>query len=301
MKNYLNFALKSVIVLLFIALSSCNIKKANTTIKNLLPADFSIRTTHDSVDVDTLHDLPQADSIQHLSYAQMDSLNANKRFVYLTFDDGPYKGSANINRIIQEENAKATVFVVGFNAYTKTLLELINAYKMNPAIEVANHTYSHGNRNKFKSYYRNPTAVLADVNKNDTFFGMNNRFVRLPGRNVWRLGDRQKNDYDQGSKNTADVLSEHDYFLMGWDYEWNKISKRHPLDSPDSIYQGIMQRFEKNLTFKNNHLVILMHDDMFDKDEDAEQLRKLIQLLKNTSNLELKFASEYPITLHKKS
>lgn len=224
-------------------------------------------------------------------------IDSTKQYVYLTFDDGPFKGSEKINKIIKEEQVKATVFIVGMNAYTDRLQQYLDDYKSNDLIEVSNHTFSHANRNKFKQYYNNPDMVLDDVIKNDSIYNFKNRFVRLPGRNVWRLGDHKKNDYDNGSKLSSDLLAENHYFVFGWDYEWNKISKKTPLEKPEVIYNGIINRLNNKQTFKDKHLVILMHDDMFDNDEDAEKLRSLIKMIKSNKNIIFEVASNYPISL----
>ncbi len=223
-------------------------------------------------------------------------IDSTKKYIYLTFDDGPYKGSKNINQIIQDENIKATVFIVGLNAYTKDLKQHIVDYQNNNLIEVSNHTFSHGKRNKFKQYYNNPNGVLDDVIKNDTFFKLTNKIVRLPGRNTWRVGEFKKNDFDNASKTTSDLLDENQFSILGWDYEWNKINKHHPLDHPQKIYDGIKYRFDKNLTTSKNHLVLLMHDDMFNKPEDAEKLRTLIKMLKTDPDIIFEIASNYPTT-----
>ncbi|WP_322970221.1 polysaccharide deacetylase family protein [Faecalibacter sp. LW9] len=224
-------------------------------------------------------------------------IDSTKNYVYLTFDDGPFKGSEKINKIIKEEQVKATVFIVGMNAYTQTLQKYLKDYEENDLIEVSNHTYSHANRNRFKSYYDQPEFVLRDVKRNDSIYRFKNRFVRLPGRNVWRLGKDFKNDHDLGSRLSSDFLAKNQYYILGWDYEWNKTHKNHPLKNPQDIYNGIIKRLENKETFKEKHLVILMHDDMFDNHEDAEQLRRLIRLIKNNKNIILETASNYPISL----
>jgi len=223
-------------------------------------------------------------------------IDSTKQYIYLTFDDGPYKGSQKINKIIEEENAKATVYIVGLNAYTDEKKQFIEDYKKNPLIEVSNHTYTHA-RNKYTSYYSNPEKVLNDVKKNDTFYDIKNRFIRLPGRNVWRLGDFKKNDHDKGSINTANLLAENNYYIVGWDYEWTRSSKNHELDSPEKIYNGMVHRLNNKLTFQDKHLVILMHDDMFDDEINAEKLRALIKLIKNNKDMILEFTSKYPFKI----
>jgi len=222
-------------------------------------------------------------------------IDSTKKYIYLTFDDGPYKGSKQINQIVKDENIKVTAFIVGLNAYTENLKQLIEDYKNNDLVELTNHTYSHANRNKFKQYYSNPNSLLEDVQKNETFYNLSNKYVRLPGRNTWRMGVLSKNDADKASRIASDLLADNNYYIMGWDYEWNKINKNHPLTDPEIIYNGINYRLNNNKTMKKNHLVLLMHDDMFDKDTDAEKLRELIKKLKNNPDIIFEFASNYPL------
>ena len=47
-------------------------------------------------------------------------------------------------------------------------------------------------------------------------------------------------------------------------------------------------------TFEKNHLVILMHDDMFNEDYNAEKLRQLIVLLKRNPKIVIEGISGYP-------
>ncbi|MBS7332364.1 MAG: polysaccharide deacetylase family protein [Weeksellaceae bacterium] len=259
-------------------------------------SEFS--TDHDTISTKQLTSTAiKPDSLYNQYKDNVQVIDSTKQYVYLTFDDGPFKGSEKINKIIQEEQVKATVFIVGMNAYTDKLRQYLKNYEENDLIEISNHTYSHANRNKFKEYYDNPDMVLKDVVKNDSIYNFKNRFVRLPGRNVWRLGNQKKNDYDKGSRYSSDHLAKNQYFVFGWDYEWNKKSKKSKLSNPDEIYQGIVNRLNNKETFTEKHLVILMHDDMFDNDEDANQLRSLIKLIKSNKNIVFEVASNYPISI----
>jgi len=289
------YKLLSFAVLLGCAIA-CDSTSENKYLKKFI-IDKSALLSHVSLDASVKDLVPQIDSVKIDFTSVTATQDSTMNYVYLTFDDGPYKGSEKINKIIKEEQVKATVFVVGMNAYTKTLQQYMKDYEENDLIEISNHTYSHAHRNKFKQYYNHPEWVLEDVKKNDSMYGFKNRFVRLPGRNVWRLGSDIKNDYDTASKISSDLLAQNQYYILGWDYEWNKISKKHPLKNPEDIYEGIIKRLEKKETFKDKHLVILMHDDMFDNQEDAEQLRKLIRLLKNNKKMVFEVASNYPISL----
>lgn len=225
-----------------------------------------------------------------------EEIDSTKQYVYLTFDDGPYQGSKKINQIIQEEDIKATVFLVGFNAYTKDLNQYVEDYKQNKNLEIANHTFSHA-KNHYTKYYSDPASVLKDIKKNEELLKIDNRLVRLPGRNVWRLANRKKDDFDVQSRITADLIADNQYIIYGWDYEWVRSHAKAPLSPPRSIYDGIITRLENDSTFERNHLVILMHDDMFNKEEDAQKLRELIGLLKENKKIVFQVISKYPSKL----
>ena len=223
-------------------------------------------------------------------------IDSTKQYVYLTFDDGPYKGSKNINKVLTEENVKGTVFLVGFNAFTKDLKQYVEDYKQNPNVEIANHTYSHAH-NKYKAFYSMPEGVYEDIRKNEVVLDIHSRWVRLPARNTWRLGNKKKDDPVKNSIPAADLLAKNQFFIYGWDYEWERSSKKsktHELSSPQNIYNGIVYRLDQNKTYEKNHLVILMHDDMFNEDYNAEKLRQLIVLLKRNPKIVIEGISGYP-------
>ncbi len=249
-------------------------------------------------DSDSLYTI-KTDSLKHLSdtIAKDDHKNpidSTKQYVYLTFDDGPYKGSKNINKILTEENVKGTVFLVGYNAFTKDLKQYVEDYKQNPNIEIANHTFSHA-RNKYKRFYSSPEGVYEDIKKNEVVLDIHSRWVRLPARNTWRLGNRKKNDPVKNAIPAADLLAKNQYYIYGWDFEWNRNAQS--LAAPESIYEGIVHRLDQNKTFEKNHLVILMHDDMFNSDLNTEKLRQLIVLLKNNPKIVIEGISNYPTTV----
>lgn len=234
-----------------------------------------------------------SDEFTEKNDVQREVIDSSMQYVYLTFDDGPYEGSKKINQILSEEEVEATVFLVGFNAYTDKLSSYVDEYKKNKKLEIANHTFTHAN-NHYAKYYSEPDTVLKDIKKNEVILNLNNRVVRLPGRNVWRLNKRKKNDFDEQSRITADLIARNRYLIYGWDYEWQRTHPKHPLEAPQSIYDGIVSRLDNQHTFEKNHLVILMHDDMFDKEEDAQKLRELIGLLKENKKIVLQVISKYP-------
>ena len=297
--NYKNLKNITLLATLLLAFSCKNDQQLDTNkLTNSTAPKEILQDENDSlytVKLDTLSS--KHDTI--VKSTNQNPIDSTKQYVYLTFDDGPYKGSKNINKVLTEENVKGTVFLVGYNAFTKDLKQYVEDYKQNPNVEIANHTFSHA-RNKYKRFYGNPEGVYEDIRKNEVVLDIHSRWVRLPARNTWRLGNKKKNDPVKNAIPAADLIAKNQYYIYGWDYEWEKKkkkSKTHDLAAPERIYEGIVHRLDQNKTYEKNHLVILMHDDMFNSDMNAEKLRQLIVLLKNNPKIVIEGISNYPTTV----
>jgi peptidoglycan/xylan/chitin deacetylase (PgdA/CDA1 family) len=129
--------------------------------------------------------------------AQSAEQNIHKKIkhIYLTFDDGPLNGSQRINDAVLTEKLPIFVMLVGKHALARP--EDVKLYKENKFIGVGNHSYSHAN-NHYKLYYSTPKSVLNDFVKNKDALKLSNKIGRLPGRNMWRIHGRSKNDYNCG-------------------------------------------------------------------------------------------------------
>ncbi|WP_245513456.1 MULTISPECIES: polysaccharide deacetylase family protein [unclassified Mesorhizobium] len=66
---------------------------------------------------------------------------AADRTVYLTFDDGPPNGTANILDVLQAEQVPATLFMVGMHAEANATNRALRAKSM-PLVTIGNHSYS---------------------------------------------------------------------------------------------------------------------------------------------------------------
>ncbi len=130
-----------------------------------------------------------------------------RKYIYLTIDDAPLNGSEYIDSVIAAAKIKTSLFVVGngingskrFRQYYKRLCE-------NPYVEICNHSYSHAN-NRYIAFYKNPELVLNDFEKNQADLNISCKIARLPGRNLWLLGERKKN-YKQTGGSSAELLAE---------------------------------------------------------------------------------------------
>lgn len=217
----------------------------------------------------------------------------NIRYIYLTFDDGPLQGSENIDSIVLAERIKINVFLVGQNIVHNPLLKhYYELYEQNPFIEEYNHSYSHAN-GKYEVYYDNPQRVLADIRKNEAEYNLRYKIVRLPGRNMWRIRDRKKSDVKSGSS-SADLLAENGYKVFGWDLEWQHNTDGSPIQSVNQMQQEIENMFKNKQSFTKGHVVILMHDEMFNKKWEESELKQLIDKLRENPSYIFEHISFYP-------
>ena len=86
--------------------------------------------------------------------------------IYFTFDDGPNSGSRIISNILNEEQIKATLFIVGLHVYAdEQNYTTYKTIKQNKWIELANHSYTHAFRNKFGFFYDHTDSAVGDFKK----------------------------------------------------------------------------------------------------------------------------------------
>lgn len=236
---------------------------------------------------------PAVDSLVHA----IDSVNitetlASGKHIYLTIDDAPFNGSKYIDSVIFNAKVKASIFMIGnmvngssrFQRYHKML-------KKNPYIELYNHSYSHANH-RYASYYQNPEQVVDDFERNSTEFNLSTQIARLPGRNLWQIGDRKKN-YKQTGADAATLLAEKGYKIFGWDVEWKYDHTNFtPLQTIDELVEEIENAYNSD-TFTSNHVVLLMHDQMFVKKTGENDLSKLIEKLK-AAGYTFEYLRSYP-------
>jgi peptidoglycan/xylan/chitin deacetylase (PgdA/CDA1 family) len=159
------------------------------------------------------------------SSAKQKTMNTKpgKRYIYLTFDDGPLNGSEYIDSVVLAEKIKISVFLVGEHVMmSRTMDNYFKFYEENPYIDEYNHSFSHAN-NHYDLFYSNTDMAVDDILKNNNLLKFTYKIVRLPGRNMWRIDGRKKDDVESGSK-TADRLEQLGYKVVGWDLEWEHNS-----------------------------------------------------------------------------
>ncbi len=215
-----------------------------------------------------------------------------KYSIFLTSDDGVLAGSKYLNDLVFSYEFPITLFLVGRPlSQDKNLKPYFSAYKKNPYILLANHSFSHANFH-YKRYYQNPQGVEQDFLKNQQYLQLSSHLGRLPGRNVWAIDGVFK-----GEKNAlvaAKILYNYDnYKIFGWDYELH--FNKHGEIKKDAMYhyKMIKKLLREGKTFSKNEIVILMHDQMFTQKRSREVLAQLVLLLQDDDECELKWLNEY--------
>ena len=216
-----------------------------------------------------------------------------KRTIYLTFDDGPNRGTRKVMHIAVDEKVPISMFMVGEHVYgtpyQKATLDSVLAIDM---IEVCNHSWCHAN-NHYNRYYNNADSVVDDFERCKDSLHLTNNIARTPGRNIWRTENINSTDIKK-SIDAADSLQQKGYDLIGWDLEWHFDNKLHLQNCADSLLKQIDSVFKKGKTKNNDHLVLLAHDQVYEDPDDSSQLKRLMNQLKTNDEYNIEFISTYP-------
>jgi peptidoglycan-N-acetylglucosamine deacetylase len=217
-----------------------------------------------------------------------------KKTIYLTFDDGPNAGSRIISNILEQEQIKSSLFIIGLHVYYDEInYRTYNIIKNSKWIELANHSYTHAFRNRFDYFYEKTDSAVKDFKKCEDSLHFTTNIARTPGRNIWRLDSISFSD-NRKSNRTADSLHSSGFTMMGWDLEWHYNRRRKLVETDTMIMQRIQNLFAAEETRTPDHLVILAHDLTFNNTEDSTQLHRLIQNLKAKNEYNFEFVSRYP-------
>jgi peptidoglycan/xylan/chitin deacetylase (PgdA/CDA1 family) len=208
---------------------------------------------------------------------------SRRKILYLTFDDGPLTGTENVLRVLREEGVDATMFFVG--KHIRKRRALYNRAVSMSNLLIANHTYSHAN-GKYTSFYSSMTRVLNDINRAQTLIG-GAKYLRLAGRNVWRIPHVSRNDYALSKSRRKieipkyEALVSRGYQIYGWDIEWqfNHTTGR-PAYGAELMVSRIESKYNRRRMAISGKMILLAHDTMFRGASGISKLRELIRLLK---------------------
>jgi len=218
-----------------------------------------------------------------------------KKKIYLTFDDGPNRGTQKVLHIMQEEQVPVTFFVIGEHVFASTSQQQTwDSLKMAKQIELCNHSYSHAEHNHYERFYDNPDSVINDFKHSQDTLSLDNNICRTPGRNTWRIDTLQYTDLKK-SKMAVDSLEKAGFAIMGWDLEWHYNAKDLTLqNTADDLMRQIDSVFAHRHTRTPEQLVLLAHDQVYADANDSIELHNFIRLLKANENYELELVSNYP-------
>lgn len=273
-----------VMFFLWIGISSCgNHQTEITAIK-----DSSI-TLPDSIK--TI--LPKQDSI--IVEKKYTAIDSTKKYIYLTFDDGPQNGTLTCYNICEELGVKGTFFMIGEQVrdkWGKNLKQKIQ--ESYPATLLANHSYTHAFNNKYKKFYRLSDSAYSDFKRAQDSLKPNYKIARLPGNSGWAIQNKIRSSHFV--KAVINKLDSSGYDVIGWDVEWNFSydGKSRPVQSANTIIGYINYALNHHASFTKKHVVLLAHDRMFREKVDADSLRYVIQELKKNKNYIFETMDHYP-------
>jgi peptidoglycan-N-acetylglucosamine deacetylase len=218
-----------------------------------------------------------------------------KRKIYLTFDDGPNKGTRNVLAIAQQELVPVSFFIIGEHVFgSADQASTWDSLQVADDVEICNHSYTHAWHNKFAVFYNHPDSVINDFDKTKNALHLSNNIVRTPGRNIWRTDSVQYTDLKK-SKAAADSLQKAGYTVMGWDLEWHYNPSTLALsNTANELLREVDSFFVNKKTKMPGNLVLLAHDQVYKDPEDSAQLHQFIRQLKQNENYEFALAGKYP-------
>jgi peptidoglycan/xylan/chitin deacetylase (PgdA/CDA1 family) len=218
-----------------------------------------------------------------------------KKKIYLTFDDGPNKGTRNVLDIMQQEDIPVTFFIVGEHVFASIgQTQTWDSLKMAKNIELCNHSYTHALHNHYDKFYQQPDTVVKDMQRAKEELLPENNIVRAPGRNSWRIDSLHFTDIKK-SKIAIDSLQKAGFVVFGWDLEWHYDPKTLQLkNTADDLLNQIDSVFKNDKTKVKDNLVVLAHDQVYQKSADSFQLRDFVQKLKKKDEYELALVNNYP-------
>lgn len=217
-----------------------------------------------------------------------------KKVIYLTFDDGPNKGTRNVMRILQQERVNATLFVVGEHVYgSHAQRSIYDSASRETLFEIANHSFTHASHNRFRQFYTLPDSVVKDFARCADSLKLRSNIIRTPGRNIWSTTKIRSIDISSSTMAT-DSLYRYGYKAVGWDLEWHFDAEQHLVQTAEKMIAEVDSAFIKQLTKTPGHLVLLAHDQVFASSADSTSLHRFISELKKNEEYEFEKISSYP-------
>ncbi|MEO7264977.1 MAG: polysaccharide deacetylase family protein [Ferruginibacter sp.] len=214
--------------------------------------------------------------------------------IYLTFDDGPNRGTQHVADIAIAEQVPVTFFIIGEHVRnSRQQYNMFDSLKNNGLFEIANHSYTHCRGCGYANFYSRPDSVIKDFEKAAISLSISSGIIRTPGRNIWRLQNIKCTDI-KNSTAAADSLQNIGFTALGWDLEWHFTKQQTCQQTPAQMLDEVDSAFAKNQTKTPGHLVLLAHDNMYRSSADSTALHNFIISLKQKDEYNFETVSKYP-------
>ncbi|SHH26531.1 polysaccharide deacetylase family protein [Clostridium grantii] len=194
----------------------------------------------------------------------------NSKKVYITFDDGPsINNTRNIIKILNDNNVKASFFIVGNKA--EEYPDIVKELSENNMC-IASHTYSH----VYEEVFKNLECYKNDLQKcNESIENIIEKapvqYIRIPG------GINNSSSNKNIMEGILNYLNQNNVNYVGWNICSNDALGRN---IPSYKLMSNIKTQTEKIENKTNCLVVLMHDSYYKK-TTVEVLPEIIQYYKD--------------------
>ncbi len=216
-----------------------------------------------------------------------------QKTIYLTFDDGPNRGTKKMMHIVEEEQVPVTLFIVGEHVYgSREQTATFDSLMACKYFEIANHSFTHA-QNKYAKFYMLPDSAVKDFMRCADSLHLTANIVRTPGRNIWRTANISFTDIEASSA-TADSIYKDGFTEVGWDVEWHYDENLKLTRNSDQMLALVDTIFARGKTRTPDNLVLLAHDQVYEDAADSAELHQFIIKLKAKDEYNFETVSKYP-------
>lgn len=198
----------------------------------------------------------------------------DKKYVFLTFDDGPSPNTEKVLDTLKEKGVHATFFILGENLAKNDTVKALLKRSISEGNAIGNHTYTHDMKILYPGNSVNVDTYMAEYNKTNALMksvlgdDFDTKLIRMPG------GENSREYYHDPNLKAFDATLAADNIVnIDWNVENGDAEGKNY--SVDQLYNNAIKESQGK-----NQIVILMHDT-YGKGKTAEMLPRLIDYYKN--------------------
>ena len=197
--------------------------------------------------------------VESSSFAETEN---DKPVIYLTFDDGPSRNTAQVLDILKENNIKATFFIVDYQVGSEREALIVRAFNEGHTIGL------HGTSHTYSKIYSSLEALIENFETlqekvyNST--GYQSNIIRFPGGS----SNTVSKNYCEGIMTKAvEYFSSTDFVYFDWNVDSQDAGGT---TTPDGVFENVTSCIKPD---RNN--IVLMHDSG-SKSHTLEALQAII-------------------------